>query len=141
MNVRNVILLLIGLLLAGRSGLQSWTGFTGVEAQPVSQIITGDVARGQSIFQAGVNQAPPCVSCHQVVKGGYGLSLGPNLQEISARAASRVSGMSAATYLAESILRPQDFVVPGFHVSMYADYAQHFSDQDVADLVAYLMTL
>ncbi len=102
---------------------------------------SGDALRGEQIFRAGVAGAPPCSACHQVVEGNTGFSLAPNLSGIAARAAGRVTGMGARQYLEDSILHPQHHVVAGYHVSMFADYASYLSRQDLADLIAYLMTL
>ena len=101
----------------------------------------GDPARGAAICRGGVEGAPPCVGCHLVRVGGAGFSLGPNLAGVGSRAAERVEGMSAAQYLEESILHPGSHVVAGYHVSMFADYADYLSPQDVADLIAYLLAL
>ncbi|MBZ0300940.1 MAG: cytochrome c [Anaerolineae bacterium] len=131
--------LLAGLLLMGCSGLTLWAHLLGPE--PTESTRVGDPARGAEIFTHNQNEAPPCTTCHQVVKGGYGFSLGPNLENIADRAGSRIEGFSAEQYLEDSILQPAHYVVSGFHVSMYTEYAERLSAQDVADLVAYLMTL
>ncbi|GAB4575388.1 MAG: hypothetical protein Kow0077_26630 [Anaerolineae bacterium] len=99
------------------------------------------VARGETLFRAGVEGAPPCSGCHQTREGGYGFSLGPNLAGVASRAAERVAGLSAAAYLEESILHPKNYVVGGFQVSMFAEYAAFLTPQEVEALVAYLLTL
>jgi len=95
-------------------------------------------SRGERIFRDGVNGAPPCVTCHQAA--GAGIALGPDLAGIGTRAASRVQGQNARHYLEESIMRPAAHVVPGYRDMMYPDYAKHFSAEDLADLVAFLLT-
>jgi mono/diheme cytochrome c family protein len=127
-----------GLALMGCFGLAKWTVM--MSSQPEAALSTGDAARGEEIFRHGVNESPPCIGCHQVSNGGFGFALGPNLSGIATRAGKRVTGMSAEAYLEDSILHPSDFVVPGYRDIMYPQFADHFSDQDVADLVAYLMT-
>lgn len=106
-----------------------------------SQDVTGDPLRGEALFRAGVNDAPPCSACHLVVEGGTGFSLAPNLAGIATRAGGRIPSLTAEQYIEDSILHPQNYVVPGYHVSMYTEYATHLTPQDIADLVAYLMTL
>lgn len=108
---------------------------------PESQDVAGDPLRGEALFRAGVNDAPPCSACHLVSEGGTGFSLAPNLSRIAARAGGRIEGFTAERYIEDSILHPQNYVVPGYHVSMYTEYATHLSPQDITDLVAYLMTL
>lgn len=136
---RLVALSLAGLLLLGCAGSNLLRSL--VRPGRPAAVLAGDPARGAEIFSQGRNEAPPCMTCHLVTKGGYGFSLGPNLQGVAERAGSRIAGFSAPQYLEDSILHPAHFVVPGFHVSMYTDYADHLSAQDVADLVAYLLTL
>jgi hypothetical protein len=67
--------------------------------------------------------------------------IGPNLVNVSTRAATRIEGMTASEYLHESITHPGRYLVTGFRGAMPADFAEHYSDQDIDDLVAYLMTL
>jgi mono/diheme cytochrome c family protein len=101
-----------------------------------------DPVRGEEIFTKGVNESPPCISCHQVSdNSSFGFALGPNLIGIGNRASTRITDMSAEDYLANSILEPAAFIVPGYRNIMYPKFADHFSEQDVADLIAYMMTL
>jgi mono/diheme cytochrome c family protein len=137
MNFRKMagLCILCGLLL-GCVGW--WQGMLLLE-QPAA--LAGDPVRGETIFRVGINESPPCITCHQTVAGASGFALGPNLAGISTRAATRVAGLTAEAYIIESILRPKDLVVAGYRDLMYNDFADHFSDHDLADLVAYLMTL
>ena len=48
--------------------------------------------------------------------------------------------MSAAEYVEDSIRHPGNYVVEGFSNIMYKDFARDYSDQDIADLVAYVLT-
>ncbi|MCL4248887.1 MAG: c-type cytochrome [Anaerolineae bacterium] len=101
----------------------------------------GDAARGDAIFHQGVNGSPPCSSCHLTAAGAYGFSLGPNLAGIGERAATRVAGLDADAYIRQSVLDPRAYLVPGFRDIMYPDFAAHFDDQDITDLIAYLLSL
>jgi mono/diheme cytochrome c family protein len=124
-------LLIVVWVLAGCSGTKS------TETAKV-----GDVERGEVLFRMGRGEAvPPCSTCHRLGPGGFGIPLGPSLEGIAVNAAARVAGMSAEDYIRDSILNPENFVVPGFRVSMYGDYAEHLTEQDIGDLTAYLMTL
>lgn len=112
------------------------------EGQVVDAELSGSVERGAALFRVGKgDDSPPCSACHKVSAEGAGLVLGPVLEDIAVTGASRVEGMSAEEYIRDSVLHPENFVVPGFRVSMYPDYAKHLSEQDIADLIAYLMTL
>lgn len=99
----------------------------------------GDPRRGEELFRQGIGAAPPCITCHALARGGF--SIGPPMEGVAARAATRIAGLSAETYLRQSILDPQAFTAPGFRPIMYPDYALHLTDQDVADLVAFLLAL
>jgi cytochrome c len=102
---------------------------------------SGDPARGAQIFRTGINGAPPCSTCHQVVEGAFGFSIGPNLAGVAERAGTRVEGLTAEDYLNHSILNPHEYLVSGYRDIMYPDYSEHFTEQDTADLIAYLLTL
>jgi cytochrome c553 len=105
-------------------------------------VTEGDTARGDELFHRGKGtEAPACSTCHRTEEGGSGFALGPTLEDISATAADRVDGQSAEEYIRESILDPEAFVVSGYRVGMFSGYADHFSEQDIADLLAYLLTL
>lgn len=125
------------LVVTGCSGALPVSVINMVSAtQPAPQ---GDAVRGETIFKHGINDAPACVGCHALVKGGF--SLGPVMKGISERAGTRVEGMSAEAYIRQSILEPKAFIVAGFRPIMYPDYAKHLSEQDILDLIAYLSTL
>jgi cytochrome c2 len=121
-----VIVLILVVLLAGCA-----------KALPMS----GDAKRGAKLFTQGQSDAPPCSTCHHKITGQCGFSVGPNLAGIVERASRRVEGMTATDYMRQSILEPRRFVVPGYRNMMYSDYNSHLTEQDVLDLIAYLLTL
>ena len=68
--------------------------------------------------------------------------MGPPLAGVASRAGTRVPGMPAEIYLEESILHPNDFLVPGFEMAkMDSTLAKSLTTTDVADLVAFMQTL
>jgi mono/diheme cytochrome c family protein len=138
--MRNLIILFAAMLLL--TGCQ-WSNklLARLTTVPSPAPVIGDAERGERIFRSGVNDAPPCISCHQIAEGSFGFSLGPNLAGIPERAGNRVDGLTAEEYIHESIVDPRKYVVSGYNDIMYPDFRQHFSDQDIADLIAYLMTL
>jgi len=105
--------------------------------------LTGDATRGEALFQQttiGANNAPGCVTCHSL-EAGVTL-VGPSQANVGTRAATAVEGQSAEQYLHESIVNPDAHVADGFTAGvMYPNYAKDLSEQEVADLVAYLLTL
>lgn len=98
---------------------------------------TGDVSRGESLYQTGANGAPACLACHTL----DGTSVvGPSLQGFGAIAGTRVEGQSADDYAYFSIVRPANHLVDGFGNLMYTEYQSKLSEQDIADLIAYILT-
>ena len=73
--------------------------------------------------------------------------VGSSLAGLGARAGTTVSGQDAATYTRRAIQAPGDYLVPGasFAVGanslMPANLGNDMSPQDLADLIAYLLTL
>jgi mono/diheme cytochrome c family protein len=110
---------------------------------PVRDKITGDPEEGRAIFN-GEKKIPafvPCSTCHYVTRHRYP-RLGPDLAGLSTRAATRVEGLSATEYLRDSIRYPDAYVVDGFPAStMNQAYDNILTDEQVEDVIAYLMTL
>jgi hypothetical protein len=67
--------------------------------------------------------------------------VGPNLAGIAERASRRVEDMTPTEYMRQSILEPRRFVVPGYRNIMYPDYRKLLTEQNIQDLIAYLLTL
>ena len=47
--------------------------------------------------------------------------------------------MSASAYLYDSIVHPTDYIVEGYAPSMAQDFGQRLTQQELADIVAYLL--
>lgn len=106
------------------------------------QVAVGNAERGAILFAEGTgDESPTCASCHKVSANDVGFVIGPILEDISTIAATRIEGVTAEEYLRDSILNPEAFRVPGSRVTMFPDYANYLTEQDVADLIAYLLTL
>jgi mono/diheme cytochrome c family protein len=80
-----------------------------------------------------------CVGCHVVQTVGG--ATGPNLNGIGTRAAERKPGLDAAAYIRESIRQPQAFITPGYAPLMPAYTEGQLSDQEVNQIIEYLLTL
>jgi mono/diheme cytochrome c family protein len=98
----------------------------------------GDASAGERIFHNGKSDAPACINCHAAEPGPF--ALGPVMTGISERAGSRIEGLSAEEYLHQSIVHPGDYTVPGFRPVMPSSYGEYLTEQDIADIIAYLMT-
>lgn len=99
----------------------------------------GNAANGETLFKKTVIGAQPgCVTCHSL--DGSAL-VGPSMKGIAGRAAKEVSGQSAEEYLKASIVNPNAHVVSGFAQGVMQSYEKDLSAEELADLVAYLLTL
>jgi mono/diheme cytochrome c family protein len=103
-----------------------------------SSLPGGDASRGAVLFTQAVNGTPPCSTCHSVDASQLS---GPNLQGFAAAAGTRIKGTSARDYAYESIVRPAAHLVSGYGNLMYNQYGQRLNAQQIADLIAYLLTL
>ena len=108
----------------------------------------GDAARGEALFKQstiGTASAPGCSTCHSL--DGSPL-VGPSQQGVVGRAEAAIkspdykgSAKTVEEYLKESIVSPDVFVEQGFTAGvMYQNFGKELSDQEVADLVAFLAT-
>ncbi len=110
----------------------------GGEASGTGSGAAGSASNGEVLFkQALVGQNPGCATCHSV--DGTQL-VGPTLQGIAGRAASRVQGESADEYLHKSLVEPNAYVVEGYVEGVMQSY-KDLSEAQLNDLVAYLVTL
>jgi mono/diheme cytochrome c family protein len=95
-------------------------------------LASADPARGEEL-----SVAQTCATCH--VQGAAN-GIAPPFEGISQRAASRVPDMPASVYLYDSIVHPTDYLVEGYAPSMPQDYGSRMTPQEIADIVAYLLT-
>lgn len=103
----------------------------------------GDPQVGKELFNRTqeLAGAPTCKTCH-VIGAGEPAIVGPNLNGIATRAGQRVEGQTAEEYIYTSIVDPYAYVVHGYQSSiMVRNYEQLLTQQQIHDIVAYLMTL
>jgi mono/diheme cytochrome c family protein len=98
--------------------------------QEASDGAAGDPAAGEEIF------ASTCGGCHTE----NGDQPAPPRVGMGERAATRVEGMDAAEYLHQSIVDPHAFLVEDYGPIMPDTYGEDFSDEEINNLVAYLLT-
>jgi mono/diheme cytochrome c family protein len=133
-GVMRLFMILFGLLLL----VAACTGSPAGQEVALEALPSGDAERGEALFSEVVNGAPACSTCHQLDDVTL---VGPGLANFSDHAAGRVDGMSAEEYTYESIVKPAAHIVSGFSNAMYAQYDRQLSSQQIADLIAYLLTL
>ena len=98
-----------------------------------------DAGSGEKLFSQSNNDAPACAACHSI--SGASSGIGNALAGIAAVAAERVANQSAEEYLYWSILRPGRHLVDGYANIMYAGYEDSLEAADLADLIAYMLSL
>jgi len=98
----------------------------------------GDADRGEALYTQSINGAATCSSCHLLSAAQAG---GPGLEGYGDRAGNVVDGESAGEYTYWAILRPGRHLVSGYSNIMPNNYEEALSDQQLADLIAYLLTL
>ena len=92
----------------------------------------GGAAQGTASAGKGVFEAQGCGRCHTFTPAGSQGTLGPDLDE-------GLKGRDAA-FVHESIVDPNAEVTEGFSAGvMPQDYGEKLSDQELSDLVAFLM--
>ena len=104
----------------------------------------GNADNGPALYQSYA-----CNSCHGQPDGSVPAAVGPDLSNIGNVAATRIPGLSAEQYIYESIYMANSFVVEecpngpcGVPSAMAAQgYENRISQQDMADLIAYYLTL
>jgi cytochrome c oxidase subunit 2 len=88
----------------------------------------GDPAAGKTVFDS---VTPSCGSCHTFTPAGSEAQTGPNLDESLQD--------DDPNSILQSIVNPDAEITPGFQAGlMPKDYGEKLSDQQLADLVAFL---
>lgn len=91
-------------------------------------------------FQDDAGSGYSCSNCH--LPTSEKTNIGPGLLNIKQRAATRVEGLSAAEYIYESITNSIAYTVEGFEADlMPQNWAEIYTDPQIFDIVAYLLTL
>lgn len=109
---------------------------------PIDRLVAvSDVEKGEELFitlQSSIGFS--CSTCHRVDSEDH--LIGPGLLNINDRAEDRVEGQSVAEYIFTSIKNPSDYVVEGFpNGVMPQNWSDVYSDSELFDIVAYVMTL
>jgi mono/diheme cytochrome c family protein len=107
----------------------------GAPATAPTAVTTEDLlARGASLYHA-----MGCAGCHEI--NGVGRKTGPPLDHIGSTAATRRPGMSAETYLRQSLLDPYAYLVPGYEDFVQRSWPTEPNSAELSALVAFLMSL
>lgn len=80
-----------------------------------------------------------CAGCHLLNDIGVGVT-GPDLNNLPNVAATRVPGQDAETYVHNSIVHPNDFIVPGYQGGLMPEnFGTRMSEEEINNLVAWLL--
>lgn len=107
-----------------------------VSADSYAARVAGLLALGHPQDAEAVVTRYGCVACH---RDGAN-TVAPSWVGVAERAVSRRPPMPAAAYIYESIVNPSAYVVKGYTDLMPKDFAQRLSDQELADVISYLLT-
>ncbi len=94
-------------------------------------LANADPVRGETL----ANQTYECHVCHITNAG----QIAPSYVGLAARADEEHPPLTAAAYLYESILYPTAHVVKGYSAAMPSNYGTRLSEQDLGDIIAYLL--
>ncbi|WP_054492368.1 c-type cytochrome [Ardenticatena maritima] len=109
------------------------TACGGGTTTPPTPTLDPVAARGKRIF------SQHCAACHSLSPDT--IIVGPSLAGIATRAAERVPGMDARTYIEQSILKPDAYIVEGFPNAMPNEFGKKLSGEELDALVHFLLTL
>jgi cytochrome c2 len=103
-------------------------------------MLPGDPAAGDVLFHTFQPRAGiACTGCHRADSDDR--LIGPGLMSVGIRARTRVPGLSAQEYLRASIIEPSAYVVEGYADLMPKNWRVVFSEQQLNDIIAYLISL
>jgi mono/diheme cytochrome c family protein len=109
----------------------------------LQELPAGDAANGEALATT-----KGCVGCHVSTNTGPAWAAGGGQPGIGDRAATRITepeyqgqATTPEQYLLESIVNPSAYLVTGFQPVMPANYGQTLTAQEVADLIAYMLTI
>ncbi len=103
--------------------------------EEIAALMPGDPARGAELAQLN-----GCVGCHSLDPNQTAIA--PSWANMANLAVTRKPDMGPAAYLYESIVDPDVYVVDGYSAGiMPSNFGEILSPQDLADLIAYLLTL
>jgi mono/diheme cytochrome c family protein len=120
------------------------SGGPGMGTDITVQLPPGDAERGRALAEATLG----CTVCHGLTPVGPAWTPEGGLPGLGDRAAQRIAGadytgaaQTPEQYLVESVVQPNAFVVPGFDQGiMPADFGNKVTLQDMADLLAYMLS-
>lgn len=130
-----VILVAFGFVLASVPSESSNDDDQPVTADSYRERVDSLLAIGQAENAEAALVKYTCTACHRGEN-----SIGPLFVGLAERAATRRPPMPADAYIYESIIHPGAYVVEGYQNVMLPDIGDRISDQELADILVYLLT-
>ncbi|MBO83125.1 MAG: hypothetical protein CL506_02020 [Actinobacteria bacterium] len=79
-----------------------------------------------------------CSGCHSLTDKDI---VGPGMQGILGKAATRVSGLTAEEYIYNSIVSPNEYMVEGYPENVMPQTFGNLSEEELNALISYLKTI
>lgn len=99
-------------------------------ADTVARLMSiGDASRAETLSVMYI-----CAACHR-----NSAQIAPQWSDLLSVAPERRPGLTAEEYIYESIVHPGMYLVEGYPASMPQDYGTSLSEQDLADILVYLV--
>lgn len=130
--MKRFVLLSIGLLLLLVACAPAEVDYTLEDLPP------GDVQRGAEVFTTPRGGVAACSNCHMLTEEAAG---GPGLANYGEIASTRVEGETAEEYTFNAVVYPALHLVEPYANIMPGNYGTLFGQQEIADLIAYLLEL
>ncbi|MCB9007852.1 MAG: cytochrome c [Ardenticatenaceae bacterium] len=105
----------------------------GAEAAPPTPTLSPQAQQGKQVFSRD------CGACHSTTPDT--IIVGPSLAGVASRAATRVDGQDAYTYLLTSVMQPEAYLVEGFENLMPASLSKQLTGEELDAVIVYLQTL
>ena len=144
--MRIPLILRIGVLVFATTGFYTYVGqmVPQREVQPPQEIVVRTDLTTADMVKVGreiMDSKGLCFTCHTI--GKTGVLRFPDLDGVEVRAQSRVPGLSAVEYFAQSLYEPEKFIVPGFNPGMPVINKPPIglTDPEILCVIAYLQTL
>lgn len=134
MSVIAVFAIIVVIIFAQSSGASlSQTEPISAESylDEIAALPEGDPINGDKLIDS-----LDCGACHRI--GGERVA--PPFAGIAERAESRRPPLTGPAYIYEAIMRPSAYVVESYIDAMPQNYPARLSPQEIADLLAYLLT-
>lgn len=123
--------------------LESQDQFLEEDSSATASEVIGDPVRGEALYNGLEMPDPAYVSCSVCHRNAV---VGPELEGIATHITEErltlpeFANYTVEQYISESILVPNNYVVPGYSENiMPLNYGELLSQQDIADLIAYLL--